>query len=320
MSQNTSQNPPLGGWGSQTTDTILMIEPVAFGFNEQTATNNHFQQKLLMNDSDIQQHALAEFKLMVEKIRAKDVNVILVKDTFEPHTPDSISPNNWVSFHYEGQVVLYPMYAENRRLERRNDILDTLLEKGCSPKNIVDLSFWENQNQFLEGTGSMILDRINRIAYASLSERTHKSVFLQFCKVFEYKPVYFNAYHSVLGQRLPVYHTNVMLSIANEYAVICKDSIDNEDERNVVIDLLKSTGKEIIDISEDQMNRFAGNMLQIENKQGKRFLVMSQSAYDSLNTDQIKRLSSYNELIVSAIPTIETIGGGSVRCMMAEVF
>ncbi len=297
-----------------------MIKPVAFGFNHQTAVNNHFQRNTLINSADIQNLALEEFEEMVRVLIANGVDVVVVKDTFEPHTPDSIFPNNWVSFHGEGQVVLYPMFAENRRLERRKDILDFLNEQHCGVKNIDDFTFWEEQNLFLEGTGSMVLDRVNRIAYAVLSERTDKTVFMQFCKVFEFKPVCFNAYQNVHDKKYPVYHTNVLMSVANEYAVICSDCIEDENERNTVLSELRQSGKEVIAISEEQMIHFAGNVLQVETKDGKPLLVMSQSAHDVFSNEQLKRLSSYNEIVVVSIPTIETIGGGSVRCMMAEIF
>ena len=305
---------------TQTTNKILMIEPVAFGYNQQTAVNNYFQQKTEMNSVDIQGNALNEFNEMVKIIRANGVDARVVKDTFEPHTPDSIFPNNWVSFHGEGQVVLYPMYAENRRQERNKNILNYLNEQCCDIMNIVDFTFWEKQNLFLEGTGSMILDRVDRIAYAALSERTDKSVFLQFCKVFQFKPIFFNANQTVGNKRLPIYHTNVMMSVCDEYAVICDVCIDDLEERKKVVDELKNSGKEIITITEDQMLHFAGNMLQVENEDGKLLLIMSQSAYDSLNKNQIERLSLHNELIIIPIPTIEKVGGGSVRCMIAEIF
>lgn len=315
------QKPPLRGVGpKQTTNTILMIEPVAFGFNPQTAVNNYFQQKSEYTDAQIQANALSEFQGMVEILRSKGVNVLVVKDTLEPQTPDSIFPNNWISFHIGGQAVLYPMFAENRRKERRNDILQLIEDKGSVINNVVDFTFWEEQNLFLEGTGSMVLDRVNKIAYAALSERTDKSLFLQLCKVFDYEPVYFSANQTVERKRFPIYHTNVMLSVCEEFAVICLDSIENPIERTVVMDSLEKTGKEIISISELQMHNFAGNMLQVENLAGKRFLVMSQTAFNSLSIEQIELLKSYNELLVIAIPTIEKVGGGSVRCMMAEVF
>ncbi len=305
---------------SQTTHTILMVEPVAFGFNEQTAVNNYFQQRNNASSSEIQELALYEFRKMVEMLCANGINVIVVKDTEHPLTPDSIFPNNWISFHEGGQAVLYPMFAKNRRYERRNDIIKLIEEKGTVINNVDDFAFWEEQNMFLEGTGSMVFDRVHKIAYAGLSERTDINLFLQFCKVFGFKPVCFSANQSVVGKRLPVYHTNVMMCIATEFAVICTDSIDDLDERKNVIHSLLKSGKEIIPISEEQMHCFAGNMLQVENTAGKRFLVMSQTAFDSLDEPQLKLLESYNELIVIPIPTIEKVGGGSVRCMIAEVF
>jgi Uncharacterized protein conserved in bacteria containing a pentein-type domain len=305
---------------TQTTNTILMVEPINFGFNHQTAVNNFFQQQINVHNEDIQELALAEFTNMVQQLRANGINVLVVKDTEQPHTPDSIFPNNWISFHEGGQVVLYPMFAPNRRYERRNDVLELIEKQGKVINNVDDFAFWEEQGLYLEGTGSMVLDRANKIAYAALSERTNKSVFLQFCNVFGFKPVCFTANISVNDERLPVYHTNVMMCLANEYAVACLESIDNEDERKEIIASITETGKEIILISEEQMQHFAGNMLQVENNAEKHFLVMSQSAHDALNEYQIERLKSYNELIIISVPTIERVGGGSVRCMMAEVF
>jgi hypothetical protein len=320
-SKLTHQKPLSGGFSSQTTHTILMIEPVAFGFNDQTAVNNYFQQKNFETDADIQQLALAEFRDMVEKLRANGINVLVVKDTVQPHTPDSIFPNNWISFHEGGQVVLYPMFAENRRKERRRDIIQLIEDQGTVINNVDDFTFWEEQNQFLEGTGSMVLDHENKIAYAALSERTDKSVFLQFCSIFDYKPVYFHAYQTVGDkQHLPIYHTNVMMCVADKYVLICTNSIDDDKELDYVYDVVEKSGKEVIPISRHQMHCFACNMLQIENKDGKQFLVMSQTAYDSLYEHQIEQLKAYNELLIFSIPTIEKIGGGSVRCMMAEVF
>jgi len=306
---------------SQTTNTLLMIEPIAFGFNTQTAVNNYFQQRDSVSESDVQQLALSEFSGMVEKLRANGINVIVVKDTEQPHKPDSIFPNNWISFHEGGQVILYPMFAENRRKERRMDIIQEIENQGKVINNVDDFTFWEEQNLFLEGTGSMVLDRINSIAYAALSERTDKTVFLQFCTSFGYKPVYFHAFHSVGdNHHLPVYHTNVMMCLADKYVLICTNSIDDDKELEYLYDVLEKSGKEIIPISREQMHSFAGNMLQVENGDGKKILVMSQSAFDSLHEHQIDQLKAYNELLVIPIPTIEKVGGGSVRCMMAEVF
>lgn len=298
----------------------MMIEPLSFGFNAETSVNNHFQKRLLLTAEDAQKAALREFNKMVEQLRSNDIQVFVVKDTALPVKPDAVFPNNWISFHCDGQVVLYPMFASNRRAERRNDISDYLSAQGFEIKNVDDFSFWEEQNKFLEGTGSMVLDRVNRVAYAALSERTNKDVFLQFCKVFEYKPLYFNAYQTVGKQRLSVYHTNVVMSIGDEFAVVCIDSIDNEQERNSVLDALKQSGREVVLISEKQMFAFAGNVLQVENKQKKHFLVMSQTAFQSFGKEQLKTLEKYNELIVCDVDTIEQVGGGSVRCMMAEIF
>ncbi len=297
-----------------------MIEPVAFGFNAQTAVNNYFQQKISVPEISVQEQAHTEFNAMVEQLRTNGLEVLVVKDTIEPHTPDSIFPNNWVSFHEDGRVALYPMFAENRRNERRHAVLRVIENKKHPITGVMDYSPFELQSLFLEGTGSLILDHVNKIAYAALSERTDKSLLLQFCHDFGYNAVHFIANQTVDGNRLPIYHTNVMMCVADRYAVICLDSIDNADERSAVVDSLGKTGKEIIAISEDQMHHFAGNMLQVENNAGKQFLVMSQTAYKSLNQEQIDRLSSYNDFIVVAIPTIERVGGGSARCMMAEVF
>lgn len=304
----------------QTTHTILMIEPVRFGFNDQTAVNNYFQQKDEVSGSEVQRLALAEFNGMVGKLRARGIDVVVVKDTAEPHTPDSIFPNNWISFHRDGRVVLYPMYAENRRAERRSDILHGLAETGFHITQTVDYTAFEKQHRFLEGTGSMVLDHVHKIAYTALSERSDKTLFLHFCADFGFTPVCFSANQTVNGKRLPIYHTNVMMCVADKYAVVCLDTLDRPDERQMVTDSLVTSGKEIIDISEEQMHHFAGNMLQVENKEGTCFLVMSQTAYDSLTCMQTARLVSYNEMIPVAIPTIEKYGGGSARCMMAEVF
>lgn len=306
--------------GKQTTNTILMIEPVAFGYNEQTAVNNYFQQKDNENNEQIQNKALSEFQEMKDKLMAKGINLIVVKDTFEPHTPDSIFPNNWISFHENGAVGVYPMCAENRRPERRSDILNQMVKDGFQILDMFDYTASESEGKFLEGTGSMILDRENKIAYAALSERTDKDLFLRFCNDFSFAPVYFHANQTVEEQRLPIYHTNVMMCVADKYAVVCLSTIDALDERNRVIDSIEKSGKKIVEITESQMHKFAGNMLQVENTEGNKFLVMSQTAFDSLSDEQKEILTSFNEIVSVAIPTIEKYGGGSARCMMAEVF
>ena len=300
----------------QTTDTVLMIEPVAFGFNEQTAVNNYFQ---VQQEGNVQGEALKEFNAFVEKLRAKDINVITIKDTLEPKTPDSIFPNNWVSFHADGKVVLYPMFAENRRLERRDDIINQIKEQ-FEVTEVIDYSGAEKDNFFLEGTGSMIFDHDNKLAYGSVSLRLDEGLFRKFCSDFGFQPVVFHSYQTAGEERLPIYHTNVMMCVADKFVVICLDCIDDESERNNVIETIKNSGKELIEISEDQMQNFAGNMLQVQNQSGKRFLVMSQSAYKSLNRDQVSAIEKYCEIIYSDLEVIETNGGGSARCMLAEVF
>ncbi len=300
----------------QTTNTVLMIEPVAFGYNEQTAVNNYFQ---VQQEGNVQGEALKEFITFVEKLRAKDINVITVKDTPDPKTPDSIFPNNWVSFHADGKVVLYPMFAENRRLERRDDIISQIKEQ-FDVTEIVDYSQNENGNKYLEGTGSMIFDHENRIAYGSVSLRLDEELFRKFCSEFGFKPIVFHSYQTAGEERLPIYHTNVMMCVADQFVVICLDCIDDELEREKVVETIKNSGKELIEISEDQMQNFAGNMLQVQNNSGEKFLVMSQSAYRSLNPEQVSAIEKYCEIIYSDLEVIETNGGGSARCMLAEVF
>jgi len=302
----------------QSTNTILMIEPVAFGYNAQTAVNNYFQNNA--SNEETQLKALQEFKELVEKLRSKGIQVITVQDTLSPHTPDSIYPNNWVSFHQDGRVSLFPMFAENRRTERREDILYRLREEGFEVGVVKDYSDYELENKYLEGTGAMILDRENRIAYGAESIRLNKEVFEKWCEDFGYRPVLFKAFQSIDGKRLPIYHTNVMMGLGADYAIICLDTIDDEEERKNVIQNLEATHKEIIEISEEQMNRFAGNMLEVQNNKGEKFLVMSAAAYKSLTPAQIQRIETHAEIIYSDVHTIEENGGGSVRCMMAEVF
>lgn len=301
----------------QTTDTVLMIEPAAFGFNAETAQNNYFQ--INSENAETQTKALQEFNNFVEKLRSKGINVITVKDTLEPHTPDSIFPNNWISMHSDGTVVLYPMCAVNRRWERRNDILE-ILKRNFSVKEIIDFSAPENDGKFLEGTGSMIFDHDNKLAYGSVSLRLDEQLFREFCEKFGFEPVVFHSYQTANNERLPIYHTNVMMCVADQFVVICLDCIDDETERVNVVNAIVNSGKEIIEISESQMQRFAGNMLQLQNPEGKKFLVMSLSAYQSLTPEQISNIEKYSEIIYSDLETIETNGGGSARCMLAEVF
>lgn len=302
----------------QTTDTVLMIEPIAFGYNAETAENNYFQVE--QKGADIQSKALAEFNTFVGKLRSKGVNVITIKDTLDPHTPDSIFPNNWVSFHKDGKVVLYPMFASNRRVERRDDIIESIQNQGFEVAEIDDWSLPEIQGHFLEGTGSMIFDHDNKIAYGSVSLRLDENLFRKFCEKYGFTPVVFHSFQTVGEERLPIYHTNVMMCVADQFVVICLDCIDDEGERNHVIETINNSGKEIIEISEAQMQQFAGNMLQVQNKEGEKFLIMSETAYKSLNENQVSAIEKYCEIIYSDLNTIEVNGGGSARCMLAEVF
>lgn len=297
-----------------------MIEPVAFGYNASTAINNHFQQKPVEHPDTIQEAALREFRLMVKQLRDAGIRVITIQDSNEPHTPDSIFPNNWVSLHQNGVAVLYPMFAENRRKERRTDLFSVLKDEGYNYKKRIDLTSYELQELYLEGTGSMVLDRTHRMVYASLSERTNELVLNDFCSQMSYRPIAFTARQQVGNERLAVYHTNVMMCVAEQYAVVCMSSIDDSNERMNLIEHLTETKKEIIDISVEQMHQFAGNMLQVRTTRGDLKLILSQSAFQSLNDTQVLRLRSFNELLVCEVPTIEKFGGGSVRCMIAEIF
>ncbi|KAB1154572.1 amidinotransferase [Tenacibaculum aiptasiae] len=305
----------------QTTNTILMVRPASFRMNEQTAVNNYYQQELAgMLPASINAKAEAEFDVFVDKLREKGIKVIVVQDTKEPDTPDALFPNNWISFHENGDVAIYPMFAKNRRLEKREDVLDILEENGFEIKNVIDYSEAEEEGIFLEGTGSMILDRQNRKAYCALSPRADEELFIEFCEDFEYTPVVFIANQTVKERREAIYHTNVMMCVGETFAIICLDAIDDKKEKKNVLKHLKSDGKEVIAISEEQVTQFAGNMLQVRGENDKRFLIMSSSAYKSLTKEQLQKIEKHNEVIHSSLETIETCGGGSARCMMAEVF
>jgi hypothetical protein len=290
-----------------------MIRPVNFAYNNQTAVNNAFQ--VASGDNDVQPKAIREFDDFVDKLRSKKIDVIVINDTPEPHTPDSIFPNNWISFHSNGDIVLYPMFAENRRLERKPNVITAITSK-FSVRNTIDLSGHEEQGKYLEGTGSIVLDRDKRIAYACKSPRTDEKLFKEFCRIMKYEPVMF---HATDENGAAIYHTNVMMCVADKYVVICLDSIADELERETVKHKIITSGKEVIAISLAQMNHFAGNMLQVNDADGEKYLVMSSQAYDSLTREQIDKLESYNEVIHSSLHTIEKNGGGSARCMMAEV-
>lgn len=305
----------------QTTNTILMVRPTSFRANEQTAVNNHYQKE--MNDVDqatLQAKANEEFDAFVTKLRGIGVHVVVFEAKDGLDTPDAHFPNNWISFHENGVVGLYPMFAENRRAERREEVLFQLEDEGFHIEHIVDYRTAEDEGLFLEGTGALLLDRVNRKAYCALSERADEELFIEFCEDFEFTPIIFTANQTVDGKRTPIYHTNVMMCLGETFAVICLSCIDDKKERKNVIKHLKEDGKEIIDITEAQVNQFAGNMLQVKGKDDKRYLIMSQAAYDSLTPSQIQTLEKHTDILSSSLHIIEACGGGSARCMMAEVF
>ncbi len=305
----------------QTTNNILMIRPVAFRMNEQTAVNNYYQKVLEgISPATVNSKAQAEFDAYVEKLRAAGINVIVVNDTLSPDTPDSIFPNNWVSFHESGDVALYPMFAKNRRLERREDILDTLEEHGFVINDIMDYTAAEEDGFYLEGTGSIVLNRENEKAYCALSPRADEELFIEFCEDFEYTPVIFEAFQTVDGKRKQIYHTNVMMCIAETFAVICADCIDDKAERKMVLSNLKEDGKEVIVITEEQMNSFAGNMLQVRGANDELLLIMSSAAHGVLTEEQIAKIEKHCKIVHASLDIIEGCGGGSARCMMAEIF
>lgn len=306
---------------NQTTNSILMIRPVAFRMNEQTTVNNYYQKVIDgLSPATVNAKAQQEFDVFVAKLTAVGVDVIVVEDTLNPDTPDSIFPNNWISFHENGDVALFPMFAENRRQERREELLDVLEEKGFIIENIVDYTSAEEDGYFLEGTGSILLDRANGKAYCALSPRADEELFIEFCEDFDLNPILFESFQTVNGERKLIYHTNVMMCLGESYAVICADSIDDKKERKMVLDSLKSDEKEVILITEDQVNNFAGNMLEVKGANDRRYLVMSTSAHKSLTKKQVAQLEEHVTILSSSLDTIEACGGGSARCMMAEIF
>ena len=303
----------------QITNTVLMIRPVRFRMNEQTAVNNYFQEKIDTENQQINHQAQQEFDTFVQKLRLVGVKVIVVDDIYEQNTPDSVFPNNWISFHQNGNVALYPMFAENRRRERREDILDKIEAEGFNIENIYDYTSAEQENIFLEGTGVMVLDRINRKAYCALSPRADEDLFIEFCEDFEYTPIIFHAYQQVDDKQALIYHTNVMMAVGDTFAVICADSITDKKERKNVLAHLKDDKKDIIYITTQQMEHFAGNMLQVQGDNS-TYLVMSDAAYQLLTPAQINQLEQHTKILHTNLTTIETCGGGSARCMLAEVF
>jgi len=292
---------------------ILMVRPYQFYFNQQTASNNFFQSNI--NIENANELAIAEFDAMVESLRAHQIKVNVIQDTKDPSTPDSIFPNNWISTHSDGTLCLYPMYAPNRRAERKSSVIE-FLQSNYKIENVLDLTDLEKEGKFLEGTGSMVLDHQNKISYGCLSDRLNKEAFLSWCDKMQFKAISFKA---VDDKAQPIYHTNVMMCMGDQFVVICLDSIPNEKEKQMLLDSFEQTNKEVIEISQDQLNHFAGNMLQVFDKADKPHLILSEQAYSTLHAAQLKSLEKYNPLLPIAIPTIEALGGGSTRCMMAEI-
>lgn len=303
----------------QITNTVLMVRPVRFRMNEETVVNNYFQEEMDLKNEEINRQAQQEFDAFVHKLREVGVKVIGVDDIYEQNTPDSVFPNNWITFHQNGNVAIYPMFAENRRRERREDILDKVEEEGFLIENVYDYTDAEQENIFLEGTGAMVLDRVHRKAYCALSPRADEELFIEFCEDFEYTPVIFKAYQEVDGKQVPIYHTNVMMALGEDFAVVCLDTITDKSERKNLLHHLKEDKKEIISITPEQMCQYAGNMLQVQGKDS-TYLVMSDTAYNALTPQQIQTIEKYTQILHSNLETIETCGGGSARCMLAEVF
>ena len=303
----------------QITNTVLMVRPVRFRMNEETVVNNYFQEEMDLKNEEINRQAQQEFDTFVHKLREVGVKVIGVDDIYEQNTPDSVFPNNWITFHQNGNVAIYPMFAENRRRERREDILDKVEEEGFLIENVYDYTDAEQENIFLEGTGAMVLDRVHRKAYCALSPRADEELFIEFCEDFEYTPVIFKAYQEVDGKQVPIYHTNVMMALGKDFAIVCLDTITDKSERKNLLHHLKEDKKEIISITPEQMCQYAGNMLQVQGKDS-TYLVMSDAAYNALTPQQIQTIEKYTQILHSNLETIETCGGGSARCMLAEVF
>jgi len=293
-----------------------MIRPAAFGFNPQTATDNLFQQRTGVSSEALQQNALAEFDNMVSLLRKNGIDVLVIEDAATPIKPDAVFPNNWISTSPSGKVFVYPMYAPTRRAEKRDDVIKTL-KKKFNVKDFQDWSEFEAEGRFLEGTGSMVMDHANKMIYAAISERTSIAVLERFAAENHYQAIAFLATDK---DGFPVYHTNVVMSLGENFCVLCEEAIEEEWELIAVRQLLESTHHTIIPITREQMHAFAGNMLEVKNNNGEHLLVLSQTAFDSLRKEQKQMLEAYAKLLPIAIPTIEQTGGGSVRCMMAEVF
>nr|WP_192823629.1 arginine deiminase-related protein [Rufibacter sp. LB8] len=298
---------------------VLLVRPANFGANPETAATNAFQQEVPVgSEAKVQQKALDEFNQFLLKLWAARIDVVVLDDLPDPKTPDAVFPNNWISFHPGGKVVLYPMFSPTRRLERHPDLLQQLQEEHNLPfTQVLDLTHFENEGKFLEGTGSLVLDRKHKIAYACLSERTHLEPLQAFCEALDYRPVTFSATDE---NGLPFYHTNVMMSLGADFALVCLESIKDEEEQGLLLEALVDTAKEIIDLSLAQVKKMAGNMLQVRNKAGEPVLVMSEKGYKALRKDQFETLNSLTKMTRADLRTIEAHGGGSARCMLAEIF
>lgn len=311
-----------------------MIRPRAFGFNPQTAIDNVFQKdptyspisSVLSDSTIIQSQAIAQFKSLTNLLTSNGIDVNVESDKEEPKSTDAVFPNNWISFHSPLStssrpiVVLYPMMAEIRRQERQEDLVKRW--KDILGADLIDMSHHETTSgRFLEGTGSMVLDRVKHIAYATISSRTHPDLVEEFCQLMNYKPMIFRATQkSPRGDYVPIYHTNVMMCIGEEFAIVCVEAIRDSSEREKVVKSLEDSGRALVPITEGQMNCYLGNALELCNKEGKRYLVMSSVAYFSLEAWQKEIICKSSKIIHCPINTIETLGGGGVRCMLAEIF
>ena len=302
------------------TDHVLMVRPASFRANEQTAANNHYQKQTALTAAQSLLQAQSEFDTLASCLRMNNIKVTVVQDTLTPDTPDALFPNNWFALLGKGQLVLFPMFAENRRAERSNRIFEALSKVGYEVMHTVDYSVYEQKQQFLEGTGSMVLDHQHSIAYCALSARADAHLFHLFCEAFNFKPVVFHAFQTVGTARLLIYHTNVMMVVAPAFALVCLDAVDDPMVRALLQDSLTFSGKIVIPLTEKQLTQFAGNMLALTAIDGTALLVMSTRAYDALTTKQLLQLQQYVKLVHSPIPTIEDLGGGSVRCMLAEIY
>ena len=301
---------------TQAPTSILMVRPAAFGFNTQSAESNAFQVDEVDDPSSVQQKALQEFDRMVDLLRSHDIDVHVLDDTPVPVKPDAVFPNNWISFHEDGRVIVYPMLAENRRLERGATVVETLTE-SFKVLEVIDWSGEEQNNRYLEGTGSMVLDYVNKVVYANRSPRTNESLVIRFCDLLGYKPIMFDA---VDAAGRPIYHANVLMCIGSKFAVICLDAIPNDEDQEKILTVLATTNHKVVAISFAQMNAFAGNMIEVASKNGESFVLLSEQAFHSLLPGQVDAISRFAEMIPISIPTIERFGGGSVRCMVAGIY